>query len=212
MYRYYQRCHDQAEAKFKKCDDARQAAVNEKEKLKGTVKTMENQLVALNTKLTNQESMQRRITSLEQELKAEKEAKERLEGSLKKAEEEKPGIRRRAVNRFLQSDNYRNLLVDRYTGGWVAAHRCVCKAENWDAEKWQAAEAAYGEDMHLSPTSYEGDYFDNPPPIEVLKNLEPRDLPEEEFADALIASPVKEDNAVGTYEPVPEKEPGSKKD
>uniref|UniRef100_A0A803MTP1 Uncharacterized protein n=1 Tax=Chenopodium quinoa TaxID=63459 RepID=A0A803MTP1_CHEQI len=212
MYRYYQCCHDQAETKFKKCDDERQAAANEREKLKVDIKVMENHVSELKTKLDNQEAMMKKIVDLEQQLNAEKEAKVELEGKLKRAEEEKPGIRRRTVNRFPRFDHYRNMLVDRYTGGWVSAHRCMCKAEKWNADKWQAAETAYADDMHLSPTSYEGDYFDDPPPLVILKNTDPRDMPEEVFDDALIANATGEERIVGDTEAALEKEAKQGKD
>uniref|UniRef100_A0A803N5J9 Uncharacterized protein n=1 Tax=Chenopodium quinoa TaxID=63459 RepID=A0A803N5J9_CHEQI len=46
------------------------------------------------------------------------------------------------------------------------------------------------QDMNHSPTSYEGEYFDELPPNSIITNLDPRELPKVEFDDALIGSPV----------------------
>uniref|UniRef100_A0A803KX17 Uncharacterized protein n=1 Tax=Chenopodium quinoa TaxID=63459 RepID=A0A803KX17_CHEQI len=201
MYQHYQRAADNAEARLKKDDDACKLVVKEHEKVISDVKTLQKRVSGLNRKLTDQELLQKKVTSLEQSLKEEKEAKAQLASQVEKMERDKPGIRRRAVNRFLQTDLYANLLVDRYTAGWVTAHRCVCKAEGWDSMKWQAVERAFNEEMNHSPTSYESEYFDELPPHAVITNLDPCELPEVEFDDALINSPatthVGEDGSVG---------------
>uniref|UniRef100_A0A803M040 Uncharacterized protein n=1 Tax=Chenopodium quinoa TaxID=63459 RepID=A0A803M040_CHEQI len=188
MYQHYQRAADNAETKLKKADDA----------------------CKLNKKLTDQELLKKKVASLEQSLKDEREAKAKLVSQVEEMERDKPGIRRRAVNRFLQTDLYANLLVDRYTAGWVSAHRCVCKAEGWDSTKWQAVERAFNEEMNHSPTRYESEYFDELPPHAMITNLDPRELPEVEFDDALIRSPIAthvgEDGSAGPSNKEAEKE------
>uniref|UniRef100_A0A803MBS5 Uncharacterized protein n=1 Tax=Chenopodium quinoa TaxID=63459 RepID=A0A803MBS5_CHEQI len=63
------------------------------------------------------------------------------------------------------------------------------EAEDWGEEKWKAVENAYGDDRHLSPTSYEESYFSDPPGLTIVQNLDPRSLPDEEFDDAILATP-----------------------
>ena len=141
MYRHYQRQADKAELILKKADNERKAHTAEIEGYKGKLKLMEGKAAdreELFKKLEDQTQLKARITDLEQQLEAEKSGRKRAEDSLELLRSEKPAIKRRAVNRFLRSDLYRNKLVDRYNGGWVAAHRFVCKAEEWDEEKWQA--------------------------------------------------------------------------
>uniref|UniRef100_A0A803N8W6 Uncharacterized protein n=1 Tax=Chenopodium quinoa TaxID=63459 RepID=A0A803N8W6_CHEQI len=190
MLRHYQRAADKAETKLKKADDACKLVIKERDKVKSDIKTLQKQVSDLNKKLTDQEQLQKKVASLEQSLKDEREAKAKLAGRVEEMERDKPGIRRRTVNWFLQTDLYANLLVDRYTAGWVSAHCCVCKDEGSDSAKWQAVEKAFNEEMNHSPTSYESKYFDELPPHYVITNLDPRELREVEFDDALINSPV----------------------
>ncbi|XP_021771886.1 uncharacterized protein LOC110736037 [Chenopodium quinoa] len=132
MYKYYHRYADQAAVKVKKIDDEGKAAVLELEENKIQMKLLEKQVVdheELKKKLLYQNKLITKIADLEKSLKVEKADKEKLVKSLDEAQRERLGIRRRAVNCFLRSDLYQDKLVDRYTGGWVAAHRCVCKAE-----------------------------------------------------------------------------------
>uniref|UniRef100_A0A803LK23 Uncharacterized protein n=1 Tax=Chenopodium quinoa TaxID=63459 RepID=A0A803LK23_CHEQI len=150
MYQHYQRAADKAETKLKKADDACKLVIKERDKVKSDIKTLQKQVSDLNKKLTDQEQLQKKVASLEQSLKDEREAKAKLAGRVEEMERDKPGIRRRAVNRFLQTDLYANLLVDRY----------------------------------------ESEYFDELPPHAVITNLDPRELPEVEFDDALISSPI----------------------
>uniref|UniRef100_A0A803LU11 Uncharacterized protein n=1 Tax=Chenopodium quinoa TaxID=63459 RepID=A0A803LU11_CHEQI len=210
MYQHYQRAADNAKTRMKKADDSCKLVVKERDKVISDVKTLQKRVSDLNRKLTDQELLQKKVASLEQSLKDEKEAKAQLASQVEKMERDKPGIRRRAVNRFLQTDLYANLLVDRYTAGWVSAHRCVCKAEGWDSTKWQAVERAFNEEMNHSPTSYESEYFDEIPPHAVITNLDPRELPEMEFDDALINSHVTthvgEDGSAGPSNKEAEKE------
>uniref|UniRef100_A0A803N303 Uncharacterized protein n=1 Tax=Chenopodium quinoa TaxID=63459 RepID=A0A803N303_CHEQI len=190
MYQHYQRAADKAETKLKKADDACKLVIKERDKVNSDMKTLQKQVSELNKKLTDQKELKKKVASLEQSLKDEREAKAKLASKVEEMERDKPGVRRRAVNRFLQTDLYANLLVYRYTAGWISAHRCVCKAEGWDSTKWQAVEKAFNEEMNHSPTSYESEYFDELPPHAVITNLDPRELPEVEFDDGLISSPV----------------------
>uniref|UniRef100_A0A803MT94 Uncharacterized protein n=1 Tax=Chenopodium quinoa TaxID=63459 RepID=A0A803MT94_CHEQI len=102
-------------------------------------------------------------------------------------------------------------LQKKYTAGWVSAHRYVCKAERWDSTKWQAVEKDFNEEMNHSPTSYESEYFDELPLHAVITNLDPRELPEVEFDDGLISSPVTthagKDGSVGPSNKDTVKEP-----
>uniref|UniRef100_A0A803MCS7 Uncharacterized protein n=1 Tax=Chenopodium quinoa TaxID=63459 RepID=A0A803MCS7_CHEQI len=65
--------------------------------------------------------------------------------------------------------------------------------------------------MNHSPTSYESEYFDELPPHAVITNLDPRELPEVEFDDALIRSPIAthagKDGSAGSSNKEAEKEP-----
>uniref|UniRef100_A0A803LJD4 Uncharacterized protein n=1 Tax=Chenopodium quinoa TaxID=63459 RepID=A0A803LJD4_CHEQI len=191
MLRHYQRAADKAETKLKKADDACKAVIKERDKVKVDMKTLKRQVSDLNKKLQDQEQLQKKVASLEQSLKDEREAKATLAD---------------------KTDLYANLLVDRYTEGWVSAHRCVCKAEGWDSAKWQAVEKAFNEEMNHSPTSYESEYFDEPPPHPVITNLDPCELPAVEFDDALISSPVTthagKDGSAGPSSNEADKEPG----
>uniref|UniRef100_A0A803LL84 Transposase (putative) gypsy type domain-containing protein n=1 Tax=Chenopodium quinoa TaxID=63459 RepID=A0A803LL84_CHEQI len=211
MYHHYQRVADNAETKLKKADDACKLVVKERDKVKSDIKTLQKQVSELNRKLADQELLQKKVASLEQSRKDERDAKAKLASQVEEMERDKPGIRRRAVNRFLQTDLYANLLVDRYTAGWVSAHRCVCKAEGWDSTKWQAVEKAFNEERNHSPTSYESEYFDELPLHAVITNLDPRELPEAEFDDALISSPIAtyagKDGSAGPSSKEVEKEP-----
>ncbi|XP_021717337.1 uncharacterized protein LOC110685176 [Chenopodium quinoa] len=156
MYKYFQKYADKAAEKVKKADEERKAAVLQVEDYKVKMKLLEKQVTdqeELKKKLVDQNKLKTKIANLEKSLKVEKVDKEKLMKSLEEARLEKPGIRRKAVNRFMRSDLYQDKLVDRYTGGWVVAHRCVCKVEDWEEKRWQAVEDAYDKDKHHSPTT-----------------------------------------------------------
>uniref|UniRef100_A0A803MCS6 Uncharacterized protein n=1 Tax=Chenopodium quinoa TaxID=63459 RepID=A0A803MCS6_CHEQI len=125
MNNMLRRAADNAETKLKKADDACKVVIKEHDKVKSDMMTLQKQVSELNKKLTDQELLKKKVASLEQSLKDEREAKAKLAIQVEEMERDKPGIRRRAVNRFLQTDLYANLMVDRYTAGWVSAHRCV---------------------------------------------------------------------------------------
>uniref|UniRef100_A0A803LGI4 Uncharacterized protein n=1 Tax=Chenopodium quinoa TaxID=63459 RepID=A0A803LGI4_CHEQI len=144
---------------------------------------------ALSQQLEDQAQLKSRISDLEQKLQAEEELRKKVENDLELARLELLVVKRRAVNQFLKSDFYCHKLIDRYIGGWVAAHRCVCKADEWDEDRWQVVEDAYGSDRHLSPTSYEESYFADPPSLDSIKNADPRGLPDEQFDDMVFTTP-----------------------
>uniref|UniRef100_A0A803MY36 Uncharacterized protein n=1 Tax=Chenopodium quinoa TaxID=63459 RepID=A0A803MY36_CHEQI len=156
MYRYYQEQHHQAVVS----QNALQT-------------TLDNANKALQKLKEAKERDNLEMSSLKEtaskDLEAAKGSVHDLQEKIKVLEADKPGIRQRAVRRFLTSQAFCTRLQNRFDGGWTAAQRCIAHNVGWKNEDWTAIEKAFNEEVFKILSGFEEQEFAD----EDLFNLAP---------------------------------------
>uniref|UniRef100_A0A803MA36 Uncharacterized protein n=1 Tax=Chenopodium quinoa TaxID=63459 RepID=A0A803MA36_CHEQI len=122
----------------------------------GKLKAAMDEINPLRFQLDEKSKAANRLPLVQKELDDAKGTIGLLEEKVQKMKAGNPGIRQRAVSRYLSSTDFLERLQDRYDGGWTAAQRCVVQVTGWTKPDW---EAAFIERAHEHATGFEKQKF-----------------------------------------------------
>uniref|UniRef100_A0A803M7B3 Transposase (putative) gypsy type domain-containing protein n=1 Tax=Chenopodium quinoa TaxID=63459 RepID=A0A803M7B3_CHEQI len=163
---------DNADKALQKLKEAKERDDLEMSSLKETtskVKDLELEVQKLKTQITEKNKIVSRVSTLEKDLEAAKGSVRDLQEKIKVLEAYKPGIRQRAVRRFLTSQEFCTRIQNRFDGGLTSAQRCIAHTVGWKKEDWTAIEKAFNEEVFKIPSGFEEQEFAD----EDLFNLAP---------------------------------------